>query len=411
VKEMANKFSLGTGPFLRASDEKIITTKRMMNDVVICLVPIILFAWFKNGILPYIKLDNVSFLAMLWPLLFVLVGGLTSMLLEAVYFYCFKNIRTFKALLNEVYLSYAVIPGLLLALVLPLYTPIWVLMIGCLFANIIFKMLFGGFGYNIFNPALLAYVIVITAFSFAIPTNATSGTTFNPYEDYYLETGVTPLTNYTMKQDDKLVNIGADYDTLVKPYGSLANFAIGTIPGAMGETSAILCILAFIYLVIRKTISWQGPVIYIGTVFVITLIVGLVNGQGLWYPVFNVLSGGLLFGAVFMATEPVTTPRSPNGKIIFALGLGVLTCLFRLVGSFPEGVATSILFMCLFTPLIDRFAAKLRITKDPWKIAVKYAAIAILFIAIAGYTVFKTSPAQNKPASEQDRIAITEVLE
>ena len=179
----------------------------------------------------------------------------------------------------------------------------------------------------------------------------------------------------------------------------------------MGETSAILCILAFIYLVIRKTISWQVPVIYVGTVFVITLIVGLVNGQGLWYPVFNVLSGGLLFGAVFMATEPVTTPRSPNGKIIFALGLGVLTCLFRLVGSFPEGVATSILFMCLFTPLIDRFAAKLRITKDPWKIAVKYAAIAILFIAIAGYTVFKTSPAQNKPASEQDRIAITEVLE
>ncbi|MFA7131264.1 MAG: RnfABCDGE type electron transport complex subunit D, partial [Bacilli bacterium] len=171
---MANKFSLGTGPFLRASDEKIITTKRMMTDVVICLVPIILFAWFKNGILPFIKLADFSVLAMLWPLLFVLAGGLTSVLLEAIYFYCFKNIRTFKALMTEVQLSYALIPGLLLALVLPLYTPIWVLMIGCLFANIIFKMLFGGFGYNIFNPALIAYVLVITAFSFAIPATSTS---------------------------------------------------------------------------------------------------------------------------------------------------------------------------------------------------------------------------------------------
>lgn len=407
---MANKFSLGTGPFLRSADEKIITTKRMMMDVVICLIPIILFAWFKNGILPYIKIEEVSFLAMLWPLIFVLVGGLTSIILEAIYFYCFKNIRDFKALLREVHLSYAVIPGLLLALVLPLYTPIWVLMLGCLFANIIFKMLFGGFGYNIFNPALIAYVLIVTAFQFAIPTASTSGMYFNPYEDLYLETSVTPLTNYTLKNNKKLVNIGAGYDELVAPYGSLADFAIGTIPGSMGETSAILCILAFIYLTIRKTISWQVPAIYVGTVFAITLVVGLVNGQGLWYPVFNVLSGGLLFGAVFMATEPVTTPRSPNGKIIFAFGLGVLTCLFRLVGQFPEGVATSILFMCLFTPLIDMFAAKTRIMKDQVKVALRYAAIALVFLAIAGYTVIKTSPAQNR-VSGHDRVEIMEVLE
>lgn len=406
---MARKFLLGNAPFLRSTDEKIISTKRMMRDVIIALTPIIIFAWVKNGLLPYLKVEGFSFLNMLWPLIFVLVGGLTSMVLEATYFALFKGSKTFKEVLKEVNQSYALIPGLLLALCLPIYTPLWVLMIGCLFANIVFKMLFGGFGYNIFNPALVAYAVVILAFSSVIPSSPTTGTNLNPYEDLYLETSATPLTEYTKKDaNGNLVNIGADYDKVVKPYGNLGNFFIGTIPGALGETSALLCLVAFIYLLIRKTINWRVPVIYVGTVFLITLIIGLINKQGLWYPTFNILSGGLLFGAVFMATEPVTTPRSPNGKVIFAFGLGVLTVLFRLVGAMSEGVGTSILFMCLFTPLIDSFASKLRINRNAKQVVIKYAVIALLFVAIAGYTIYKCSPAANKTTST---LAILEVFE
>lgn len=406
---MARKFLLGNAPFLRSTDEKIISTSRMMRDVVIALIPIIIFAWVKNGLLPYLKVDGFSFLNMLWPLIFILVGGLTSMILEATYFALFKKAKSFKQVMKETNQSYALIPGLLLALCLPIYTPIWVLMIGCLFANIIFKMLFGGFGYNIFNPALVAYAILVVAFSGVIPSSPTTGTNLNPYEDLYLETSVTPLAEYTKKDSSgNLVNIGANYDQIVKPYGNLGDFFIGTVPGAMGETSALLCILAFIYLVVRRTINWRVPVIYVGTVFVITLIIGLINKQGLWYPTFNILSGGLLFGAVFMATEPVTTPRSPNGKVIFAFGLGVLTVLFRLVGTMNEGVGTSILFMCLFTPLIDSFASKIRFSKNIRQVVIKYAAIAILFLAIAGYTIFKCSPASNKV---KVTMPIMEVLE
>lgn len=390
---MAKKFLLGKAPFIRSVDEKKISTTRIMVDVLIALTPIILFAWYKNGILPFIKLSSVSFLTMLWPLLFVLVGGLTSMLLEGVYFSLFKQVKGFKNILKEINLSYACLPGIILALILPLYTPIWILMLGCLMANIVFKMLFGGFGHNIFNPALIAYAVIMAAFAGTL-----GGSYLNPLEQINLVgiSSVTPLSNY-------MGNLGGSYEELVAPYGSLLNFFIGNIPGSLGETSALLIIVGFIYLVIRKAIKWYVPTIYVGVVFVISYLVGLVNGEtGIWYPLFNVLSGGLLFGAVFMATEPVTTPKSPNGKVIFAVFLGIFTCLFRFIGSMPEGVATSILFVCLFTPLIDRFAAIIRSARISKKAILKYATIVVLMCAITSYTVFKAMPVKETSSSDTE---------
>lgn len=378
-----NKPVLGKGPFLRTVDEGKNSTNKMMLNVLIALTPIIIFAWVKNGLLPFIKYDNVSVITMLWPLLFVIVGGLTSVVLEALYFYFFKGIKNFKDVMIATKDSFAVIPGVLLALVLPIYTPMWILMLGCLVANILFKMLFGGFGHNIFNPALIGYAFIMATFAGSL-----GGAYNSPFDLYNTTASVTPLANYAK-------DISASYDVIVGSYGSLWDFFLGTIPGSLGETSSLLCVVAFIYLVATKTINWYVPTIYVGTVFGITWIIGAVNGQsGIWYPLFNILSGGLLFGAVFMATEPVTAPRTPNGKVIFALFLGVFTVLFRIVGSMPEGVATSILFMCLFSGIIDRFCAKIRATANDKKYftknIIKYACVGLLIAGIAAYAIFKT---------------------
>ena len=378
---MARKFNLGKAPYLRVVDQKINSTSRMMLDVLIALIPIIIFGWIQNGIMPFIK-NDISLWLLVKPLANVLVAAFASIAFEGLYFRLFKKVKGFKNVLKETWTSFAVLPGVFLALVLPVSAPLWMIVLGCFVANIIFKMLFGGFGHNIFNPALIAYAFLALAFAGSLNTG------YSEFLDLTNVSGSTPLTNLSSVIAN--TSVIANKELVVGTYGSLWSFFFGTVPGSLGETSAFLCIVAFIYLSVRKTINWYVPTIYVGTVFVLTFFIGLACGyKGLWFPVFNVLSGGLLFGAVFMATEPVTTPRNPLGKVIYALGLGVLTVLFRLVGSMPEGVATSILFMCLFTPLLDRFTAKFRANKPNWK---SILTLVIVFVVIAGigiYGIFK----------------------
>lgn len=374
------KAVIGKGPFLRSVDEGKNSTGKMMLNLLISLVPLIIFGWIKNGIIPFFKYESVSFLTMIWPLLFVIVGAFTSISLECLYFTLFMGIKSPKELLKKAHESYAIIPGVLLALILPLYTPMWMLMLGCLMANVVFKLLFGGFGHNIFNPALIGYAFIMAAFAGSL-----SNSYFSAFDLYETTASVTPLGVYSG-------NLSASYETLVAPYGSLWDFFFGTIPGSIGETSALLIIVAYVYLVVTKTINWYVPLLYVGTVFGLTWIIGGVNGQGgIWYPIYNILSGGLLFGAVFMATEPVTAPKTPNGKVIFALLLGVLTVVFRLIGSMNEGVATSILFMCLFSNIIDKFCAKIRAQgnskKEIISMVIKYSCVGLLIVGIAVFAI------------------------
>ncbi len=393
---MAKKFILDKAPFIRRVDNDCVTTKQMMMDVIIALFPLILFSFVKNGLLPYLSqffafegkllayiTPNItmSIWDMLYPLVFVMCGGLFSIIMEGVYFYLFKyyfpNKYTtpkinfnFKTIVDEVKKSYAIIPGLILALILPLNTPIYVLAFGCFIANIVFKMLYGGFGHNVFNPALIAYAIIMLGYWTIISANDT----------LQITTGATPLGNLQSINE-------ITYEAVIGPYGSLWSFFLGFIPGSIGETSSILIFLGFGYLVIRKTISYIVPVFYVGTVFIITSIIAGINGYGIWYPLFQVLSGGLLFGAVFMATEPVTTPTSPNGKVIYGIFLGIFTLIFRLFGSNPEGVATAILFVSLFSSFIDRFSARIRNSKTTFKGSLGYIFIGIIMIALIVYII------------------------
>lgn len=395
---MKNKrFALAKAPFLRRADSTL-STSQMMNYFVIALVPIILFAWIKNGVLPFLDVETKNFssiINMLYPLFLVFIGGFTSFISEFIYF---KYIKKTITPLAETQNSFAIIPGLLLAMIVSINTPLWILILGTLFATIIGKMLFGGFGKNVFNPALVGYLFIQTAYFGVISKN---GGYLNGSEAIGLDivSGVTPLANLA-------ANPTGHFEQLIAPYGSLMDFFIGTIPGSLAETSALLCILAAGFLMWKKVINWRIPVIYVGTVFVLTYIVGAFNGHAthLWYPTFGILSGGLMFGAVFMATEPVTSPRTPNGKVLFALSLGVLTILFRYKSNFPEGVATSILVMNLLVIIYDNIASRLRVNRKTRQVITTYAVFGLVLIGISAYAISSVNPAQLNYSYESNEV-------
>lgn len=354
------------GPFIKDNNK----TSKIMFHLLISLTPIIIFAFIKNGVIPYMH-GTSTIQGMFYPLLFILVSTLATYVFEAIYELIFTN-KNIKDIIKN---FYSIFPGLFLALILPINTPIIIVIIGAFISSIIAKMLFGGFGNNIFNPALVGRLFIITMYAVVIGQN---GGYLNTYEIDTI-TQSTPLTNASL-----LANTGT-YETLVKPYGSLLNFFIGTIPGALGETSSLLCILAFIYLTFFKVIKWKIPVTYILTVFAMTYVIGGINNQGMWYPLFQILSGGLMFGAVFMATDPVTSPVTPIGQILYGMFLGILTVIFRFLTPFPEGVLTSILTMNMFVMILDKIGAQARfnfkITFIPFLIA--WLLILLLSISIS----------------------------
>ena len=378
------RFILGKAPFIRKADQSASSTSTFMMDFMIALAPLIYFAWIKNGILPYVAKDT-NFLGMIYPLLLVLIGGGFSFLLEFLWYKFIIKTEPVKVQLKK---SYPFIPGLLLGMIVPLATPIWVLLLGVFFATVIAKLMFGGFGNNVFNPALVGYLFLTYAYFGKMTGLNESINAFgylNGSEGPFI-TGATPMATFAADR------IGA-VPTLIDKYGLLKMF-IGLTPGSLSETSALLCLIALIYLLVRRVINWRIPVIYLGTVFVLTYIIGAFNGYAgtLDYALFGLLNGGLMFGAVFMATEPVTSPRNPNGKVLYALGLGVLTVVFRFASSSPEGVATSILVMNMFTAIIERLSSRLRVESNKRKVVLTYSLIGLMFLGISAFPVVKNIP-------------------
>lgn len=347
-------FEVENGPFLKSKNK----TSKMMLHLFIALLPIIIFSFYKNGIIPYQKgLTDIK--GLLLPLMVIILPTLTSFLTEILYATIFLK----KDGLDYVKNSFSIFPGLFFGLIMPLNTPFSMLILGAFIATFIGKIIFGGFGNNIFNPALIGRLFIITAYS------ATLGG-YIYHNAYELDTiaSSTPLSNAGV-----ISGIGS-YQTLVKPYGNLMNFFIGTIPGAVGETSALLCLVAFLYLTITKTIKWRIPVFYISTVFIMSFIIGAFNDLERTYSLFQILSGGLMFGAVFMATDPVTSPTTFIGQVLYGISLGILTVVFRNLTSYPEGVLTSILTMNMLVFIIDSIGVKSRFNK---KYAVPFFVILI----------------------------------
>lgn len=216
---------------------------------------------------------------------------------------------------------------------LPASAPIWVPIVGAAFAIIFAKQLFGGLGQNFINPALAGRAFLLASY----PTAMTTWTAPVGFSGADAVAVATPLA--TLK-------------TGVMPDASLQDVIFGNIGGCIGETCAIALIIGGIYLLVKHVISWRIPVLYILTVFVLTAAIGR---KGLRVPVYEIFTGGLMLGAFFMATDYASSPVTPKGQIIFAIGCGIITTLIRIFGGYPEGVSYSILIMNLAVPLIERF--------------------------------------------------------
>lgn len=384
------KFLLAKGPFIRRSDFGKLNTKTMMMDIIIALIPLMIFAWVKNGILPLAShIDGTNFYTMIRPLLFIIIGSGSAYLFEALYYLFF--IKTEKIDNKEVKINpfvkawntYGIIPGMMLSMILPLNTPLWVLLIGTFFAIWIGKMIFGGFGYNLFNPALVGYIFVMTAFYGVISKN---GGYLNPSETIDIVSGATPLADF------KNVLSGAEsLDSVINAHGSLLKFFLGVRSGSLAETSGLLIVLAYAYLVIKKVIDWKMPLTYVGTVFILSYIIGAFTGYAttLNYALFNIFNGGVLFAAVFMVTEPVTNPRNDYAKLIYAVFIGILTITLRFLSDMPEGASTAILFMNMFTPLLDLSFAKLRVEDSIKKRIIGYGIYVFIAVAITLFIILR----------------------
>lgn len=236
----------------------------------------------------------------------------------------------------------AIITGLLLAFNLPVGVPLWMAAVGAVFAIAVVKHAFGGLGHNIFNPALAGRVFIMHSW-------LTDMTTWSP-PSTALYARIDALTYATP--------LGAAKEAMVewlpKQVGGW-NMFWGNIGGCIGETSAFALLIGGLFLLIRGYIRWQTPVTFIGTVVFFSWLLPPKMGVIPLHPVHHLLGGGLLLGAIFMATDMVTTPVTGRGRLIFGLGCGLITIIIRLYGGFPEGVSYSILIMNAFTPLIDKF--------------------------------------------------------
>jgi len=307
-----------------------VTTRRLMRDVIIALIP--------------------AFLVSVW------FFGVNTLLVTAVSVgVCvgFEWILQKYALKTQstVCDMSAVLTGLLLALNLPAGIPLYIVAIGAIFAIGVAKISFGGLGNNLFNPAIAGRVFLLISFPAAMTTWPVPGTGLLNFFATDAATGATPLGIMAHGLAD-----GLSPQQIMSEHGfSYLHILFGQIGGSFGEVSALALLLGFAYLLIRKVISWHIPVTIFLTVTVFTGIFWLVEPSKNPDPLFHLLTGGLMLGAIFMATDYVTSPMIKTGAVIYAVGIGLLTCIIRKWGSFPEGISFAILIMNAVVPLINMY--------------------------------------------------------
>ncbi len=249
----------------------------------------------------------------------------------------------------------AIITGVLLAFNVPANLPIWIILIGALVAIGIGKMSFGGLGCNIFNPALVGRVFLLISF----PVQMTTWPVAQGFNTSYIDaqTGATPLA--LLKE---AIKTGSPVNDVLNAEGFVTykEMLFGNMGGSLGEVAALALLIGFAFMLFRRIITWHIPVAIFATVIVFGGILHLCNPAQFVNPVFHLLTGGMMLGAIFMATDYVTSPMSPKGMIIYGVGIGILTIVIRVFGAYPEGMSFAILIMNAFTPLINRYCRPTR---------------------------------------------------
>lgn len=346
---MSDVYAVSAAPHIKQK----ISVSSVMWQVVIALTPALLVGIFFFGI---------------QSLLLTLYAVVAALVTEAL----IQKLRKVPISVSD---GSAVVTGILVAFNINVASPWWLPVIGSVFAIAIGKQVFGGLGFNIFNPALLGRAFLVASW----PTLMTAGWTktaplssifeksINGLKDLpsnvpEVITTATPLgvakalrdtTQISRDMAETVMNNLASTDTIQNAFW-------GNIGGCIGEISAAALLIGAAYLAYKHIIEWRIPISYIGTVFVLTFIFGGINGMfsaSIMLPIFHVFSGGLILGAFFMATDMVTSPVTKRGRILFGIGCGILTVVIRLVGGYPEGVSYSILLMNIAVPLIDRYTS------------------------------------------------------
>lgn len=313
---MANKFFVAPSPHVHGSQ----STRSLMRDVLIALLPALAVSTWVYGtdVLTVSAIAVVSCVAIEFLIQKFLLGGELTV----------SNLS-------------AAVTGLLLAFNLPASIPWWIVVIGSAVAIGVAKMTFGGLGRNPFNPALVGRVFLLIAYP--VQMTSFSAPTVEGYSDAF--SGATPLA---------AVKSGA----VSVEDADLLNMFSGAVSGSLGEIAAAALIVGGIYLLWRKVITWHIPVAVLGSMAVFAFVVALLNGGGAALyelPAFHLLAGGALLGAIYMATDYVTSPMTYKGMLIYGAGIGVITMVIRLWGAYPEGMSFAILLMNSVAPLINRY--------------------------------------------------------
>lgn len=303
------KLTVASSPHIRGN----FRTNRIMMDVVIALMPALIVGILQFGIRAFLN---------------VLVSAVSAVATEWLYCVIMKK-------RNTIVDGSAVVTGVLLAMTLPVTVPLWQIVSGSIFAILVVKILCGGLGQNIFNPALTGRAFMMLLWPVSL-------TRF--VSDVDAVSHATPLHQMVMP---------------AIPEQSLWSMFLGTIPGCVGEVSALALLVGGAYLVWRKVISIRIPLSYLGTVAVLTLVFAKAGNPFEWM-LYNLLGGGLMLGAIFMATDYATSPVTKKGQIIYGIGCGVLTVVFRYFGLYPEGITYAILLMNACAWTIDRYTAPRR---------------------------------------------------
>lgn len=329
------------------------STTSIMKDLTLCLCAVTVYA-----VIYYAQVYGASYAVRVIEMMVAAV--LAACCTEAVYFRLRRqDIKTGIAT------SYPWVTAMILVLISSIDNSVYAIIASTVIAIVFGKLVFGGFGQNIFNPAAFGEAILMNSFASAKSAD--------------FATGATPTT--AIKSYGWLLT-NEEWPDFIEQYGGLGKMFLGQYPSTIGSTCALLILLCGIFLIIRKDIDWQAPVFYIGTIFVLSLIIGAMHGAGAWYAVYQVLAGGVVFGGIFMLTDPVTSPVTIPGRVVFGIGAACFTLIFRLRSNMADGVLYSILLMNMLTPAIDMMMDGNQI-KNAKKISRNVTVWSVCFIIIA----------------------------
>ena len=382
------KFTFNASPNLRQSQ----STKQIMLELMLGLLVV-----FGFSLVYYNSVYGMEYA--LQAVKLMVVSLVVALVTEIAFAFFTKKDAKFDFAYIKQFLgsSFGWITAIILTLMCPISIRPYALGVSTFIAIFFGKLLFGGFGNNIFNPAAFGRAIVFATFM---------GATTD------VVTGATPTTLIATNYNWLVVNPEMIQE-MMSEVGGLGKLFTGWYPGAIGETSALVILLVGVILAIRKVIDWRVPVVYLGSIFLLTACVALLRGVGsyeglpgfIWYPLVHVLTGGVVFGAIFMLTDPVTSPTSAQGRCIFALGAAIFTVLIRIKANLPEGCLYSILLMNMLTPMIEKSleGKQLALRKKAWIISGVVGVVGLGSVLLAGNVIEAKEPAPKVFLKTEDK--------